>query len=76
MLDYLAVGVQVDDLSAAARRFQDLGFAIIWDGVDAGKPYDPATPPIESFKVEDPDGIVVDVSGKLDQWPGVSIPEP
>ena len=73
MLDYLHVGVQVDDLSAAARRFQDRGFAIIWDGVDAGKPYDPATPPSESFKVEDPDGIVVDVSGKPDQWPGVGI---
>lgn len=73
MLDYLHIGVQVNDLSAAARRFQDLGFQIIWDGVDAGKPYDPATPPSESFKVEDPDGIVVDVSGKADQWPGVGI---
>jgi len=71
MLDYLHIGVQVPDLSAAARRFQDLGFEIIWDGVDGGKPYDPATPPSESFKVEDPDGIVVDVSARSDQWPGV-----
>ena len=76
MLDYLHIGVQVSDLAAAARRFQELGFRIIWDGVDGGKPYDPATPPSESFKVEDPDGIVVDVSGSPDQWPGVSIEEP
>lgn len=73
LLDYLHIGVQVPDLATSARRFQQLGFDIIWDGVDAGKPYDPATPPSESFKVEDPDGIVVDVSGRPDQWPGVSI---
>jgi len=73
LLDYLHIGVQVPDLATSARRFQDLGFDIIWDGVDAGKPYDPATPPSESFKVEDPDGIVVDVSGRPDQWPGVTI---
>lgn len=55
------------------RRFKDLGFAIIWEGVDAGKPKDPATPPGESFKIEDPDGIEVDVSGKPDHWPRVGI---
>ncbi len=55
-----------------ASRFADLGFQIIWDGVDGGKPYDPSTPPSESFKVEDPDGIVVDVTASPDQWPGVS----
>lgn len=73
MLDYLHIGVQVGDLSAAARRMQELGFEIIWDGVDGGRPYDPSEPPSESFKVEDPDGIVVDVSGSPDQWPGVAI---
>ncbi len=73
MLDYLHIGVQVPDLAAAALRMQDLGFEIIWDGVDGGQPYDPANPPSESFKVEDPDGIVVDVSGSPDQWPGVTI---
>ncbi len=73
MLDYLHIGVQVPDLPAAAQRFQDLGFEIIWDGVDGGKPYDPASPPSESFKVEDPDGIVVDVSANPEQWPWVTM---
>lgn len=72
MLDYLHVGVQVDDLAAAASQLQELGFEIIWDGVNGGKPYDPATPPTESFKVADPDGIVVDVSANPNQWPGVT----
>lgn len=73
MLDYLHIGVVVDDLGAAATRFADLGFEIIWDGIDGGKAYDPTQPPSESFKVEDPDGIVVDVTASYDQWPGVAV---
>jgi catechol 2,3-dioxygenase-like lactoylglutathione lyase family enzyme len=73
MLDYLHIGVLVDDPSAAAIRLRNLGFEIIWDGVDGGKPYDPVNPPTESFKVADPDGIVVDVSANPDQWPGVTL---
>lgn len=71
MLDYLHIGVMVDDLSETAKRLQGLGFEILWDGVDGGKPYDSAHPPTESFKVADPDGIVVDVSANPEQWPGV-----
>lgn len=73
MLDYLHIGVQVPDLAETASRMTGLGFEIIWDGIDAGSPYDPASPPSESFKVEDPDGIVVDVTASPDQWPGVTI---
>jgi len=73
MLDYLHIGVLVDDLSAALRRCIDAGYEIIWDGVDAGHPYDPSSPPARSFKVEDPDGIVVDISASDDQWLGVSL---
>ena len=71
MLDYLHIGVMVPDMSAAAQRLEAMGFRIFWDGVDAGKPYDPASPPSRSFKVSDPDGIVVDVTAARDQWPGV-----
>ena len=73
MLDYLHVGIRVEDLSAVARRCLDLGFPIIWDGVDAGRPYDPQQLPAESFKVTDPDGIVVDITASRRQWPGVAL---
>ena len=73
MLDYLHIGVRVPDLLAAVRRCEAAGFPIIWDGVDGGQPYDPATPPAESFKVADPDGIVVDVTASPGQWPGVTL---
>jgi catechol 2,3-dioxygenase-like lactoylglutathione lyase family enzyme len=73
MLDYLHIGVRVDDLLATAKRCQELGFELFWDGIDGGQPYDPATPPSESFKVADSDGIAVDVSASRDQWPGVEL---
>jgi hypothetical protein len=41
--------------------------------VDGGKPYDPNLPPARSFKVEDPDGIVVDITADEEQWPGVEL---
>jgi catechol 2,3-dioxygenase-like lactoylglutathione lyase family enzyme len=75
MLDYLHIGVRVPDLREAAQRIDALGFQIIWDGVDGGKPYDPSSPPSKSFKVEDPDGIVVDITASDDQWPGVELEE-
>ena len=70
---YMHLGVKIDDLAGAIRRFNELGFAITWDGVDNPKPYDPGEPPAKSFKVEDPDGIVVDVTASDDQWPGVDL---
>ncbi len=73
MLDYLHIGVQVADLSAAANRCRELGFEIFWDDVRNGQAYDPAVPILQSFKVADPDGIAVDVSASPDQWPGVKL---
>ncbi len=73
LLDYLHIGVRVPDLMEAASRLEEMGFHIYWDGVAMGKAYDPATPPSESFKVEDPDGITVDVTASEDQWPGVGL---
>ena len=73
MLDYLHIGVRVADLRATAQRCEALGFRIFWDGVSDGKAYDPNTPPAQSFKVSDPDGIVVDVTASDDQWPGVTL---
>ena len=70
MLDYLHIGVRVPDLQEAAKRCEANGFTIISDGV-GGEEYDPNSPPDESFKVEDPDGIVVDVTADDGQWPGV-----
>jgi catechol 2,3-dioxygenase-like lactoylglutathione lyase family enzyme len=73
LLDYLHIGVVVPNLATTAQRLTNMGFHIYWDGVSGGKEYDPSHPPSESFKVEDPDGITVDVTGSREQWPGVGL---
>jgi catechol 2,3-dioxygenase-like lactoylglutathione lyase family enzyme len=73
---YLHIGVQVADLADTLRRCTDLGMEIICDDIDDCRPYDPANPPARSFKVQDPDGIVVDVTASDDQWLGVAPHEP
>ncbi len=75
MLDYLHIGVRVPDLREAAQRCEELGFEITWEGLDGTNPYDPNSDELPSiaFKVEDPDGIVVDITERDDQWPGVDI---
>ena len=75
MLDYLHIGVRVPDLKAAAQRCEELGFQITWEGLDGSKPYDAKSGelPSQAFKVEDPDGIVVDITEQDEQWPGVAL---
>ena len=70
---YLHVGVKVASLADALGRCTELGFTVICDDVDDCHPYDPTNPPTRSFKVEDPDGIVVDVTASDDQWLGVAL---
>jgi catechol 2,3-dioxygenase-like lactoylglutathione lyase family enzyme len=70
---YLHVGVKVANLAEALDRCTALGCSVICDDIDDCRPYDPANPPRHSFKVEDPDGIVVDVTASDDQWLGVKV---
>jgi len=65
----------VPNLHEAAKRGENLGFEITWEGLDGTKPYEKDTDELPSiaFKVEDPDGIVVDITERDDQWPGVDI---
>jgi catechol 2,3-dioxygenase-like lactoylglutathione lyase family enzyme len=70
---YLHLGVQVPDLRAAVNRCTALGFPIAWEAVDDPRPISPGELPTRSFKVEDPDGIVVDVTASEDQWPGINL---
>ena len=62
MVDYIHIGVGVPDLAAAARRLRDMGFTIYSDGLGGKTPLDPDNLEQPAFKVEDPDGITVDVS--------------
>lgn len=71
MLDYLHIGVRVADIEAAARQLLDMGYEIFSDGLGGKIPVDIHNITEGAFKVEDPDGITVDVTASDEQWPGV-----
>jgi len=73
MLDYLHIGVRVPNLKTAAERCQELGFQIFSDGLGGKQVLNPDNLQEEAFKVEDPDGITVDITGTKTQWPGVEL---
>ena len=75
MLDYLHIGVLVPDLEAAAKRLLDMGYEIFSDGLAGKVPLSPDNLSEGAFKVEDPDGITVDVTSSNDQWPGARLQE-
>jgi catechol 2,3-dioxygenase-like lactoylglutathione lyase family enzyme len=70
---YLHVGVRVDDLAATIDKCLAIGLNIFCDDINVCRDFDPANPPTESFKVEDPDGVVVDISASKSQWLGVTM---
>jgi len=73
MLDYLHIGIVVADLTATAQRLRQLGFKIYSDGLDGKEITDLANFTEGAFKVEDPDGITVDVTASDQQWPGTQL---
>ena len=73
MLDYLHIGVRTANLEEAAQRLLDMGYEIFSDGLSGKVPLDVNNLEDGAFKVEDPDGITVDVTASDDQWPGVRL---
>lgn len=72
--EFIHFGVIVDDLAAVWRRLKELGAEFSKENVKDRNPIDPVGVPAVSFKVLDPDGNVVDVSGNRAEWRGVSVP--
>ena len=73
MLDYLHIGVRVRDLEGTAARLLDMGYEIFSDGLAGKIPVDVTNIEEGAFKVEDPDGITVDITASDEQWPGVQM---
>ena len=69
MVDYLHIGVRVPDLETAAKRLRKMGYELFSDGL-SGKIPEGEEITQGAFKVEDPDGIAVDVTASDNQWPG------
>lgn len=66
--EFMHVGFLVDDLAATYRRLVDQGATIAREDVKERRKVRPDTVPTGSFKVLDPDGNVIDISERPDEW--------
>ncbi len=67
--EFIHLGFIVADLDAAFDQCVANGFEILRDNVKDRNA--PDARPTVSFKVADPDGNVIDVTGRKDEWRGV-----
>jgi catechol 2,3-dioxygenase-like lactoylglutathione lyase family enzyme len=67
--EYIHFGLLVEDARAALRRLRDAGATFLRENVKERNEMDEMIPS-GSFKVADPDGNVIDISGNRDEWRG------
>jgi len=65
--EFVHLGFLVDDLGKTYLRLREMGAAIVRDDVKQRRSPS-GTVPHGSFKVLDPDGIVLDISERPDEW--------
>jgi len=66
--EFIHLGLLVDDLATIYQRLTTLGATIVRDDVKERRPHEADQPPVGSFKVLDPDGNVLDISERVDEW--------
>ena len=66
--EFIHLGFLTNDLGAIYQRLRAIGVEIARDDINERRDYDPAAPPTRSFKVLDPDGNVLDISGPDNEW--------
>jgi catechol 2,3-dioxygenase-like lactoylglutathione lyase family enzyme len=71
--EFMHFGVIVEDLAGIYKTLQASGAKLLRDDIKKRDEIDPNDPPIRSFKVEDPDGNVVDITCAKNEWRGVSV---
>jgi catechol 2,3-dioxygenase-like lactoylglutathione lyase family enzyme len=66
--EFIHLGFWVDDLAATYQRLLALGAKIVREDVKERRDFTGDAPPVGSFKVLDPDGNVLDISERIDEW--------
>ncbi|MSS70730.1 MAG: VOC family protein [Candidatus Latescibacteria bacterium] len=69
--EFIHLGFIVEDLDAAFDKCVANGFEVLRDNVKERN--EPDARPTVSFKVSDPDGNVIDVTRRKDEWRGVKV---
>ena len=70
--EYIHFGIYVDDLQAAWHRLKGSGAPGV-KTVKGRNEIDQDAPPELAFKVTDPDGNVIDVTGDPGEWRGIEV---
>ena len=71
--EFIHFGVIVEDLAGVYKALQESGATLLRDNIKTRDDIDADQLPTRSFKVEDPDGNVIDVTCAKDEWRGVTI---
>lgn len=66
--EFIHLGFLVEDLAATYQRLMALNAKIVREDVKERREYAGNAPPVGSFKVLDPDGNVLDISERQDEW--------
>jgi catechol 2,3-dioxygenase-like lactoylglutathione lyase family enzyme len=66
--EFIHLGFLVNDLAATYRRLVNLGAEVVREDVKERLIFDATHIPQGSFKVLDPDGNVLDISERPDEW--------
>jgi catechol 2,3-dioxygenase-like lactoylglutathione lyase family enzyme len=70
--EYIHFGFIVADARETFQTLQQAGATFLRDNVKTRDPIRPGEVPPGSFKVEDPDGNVVDITGNPEEWRGAA----
>ena len=70
--EFIHFGLIVDDAKAVFLRLQQAGVMFLRDNIKTRDPIRPGEVPPGSFKVEDPDGNVVDITDNPQEWRGAA----
>lgn len=66
--EFIHLGFWVDDLTAVYQRLVAQKATVVREDVKERREFAGDAPPVGSFKVLDPDGNVLDISGRPDEW--------
>jgi catechol 2,3-dioxygenase-like lactoylglutathione lyase family enzyme len=66
--EFIHLGFLVDDLATVYKKVVELGGKIVREDVKARREFAGDAPPVGSFKALDPDGNVLDISERPDEW--------
>ena len=66
--EFIHLGFLVKDLTTVYQRLRSLDASIVRDDIKERFPHDSTAVPTGSFKVLDPDGNVLDISERPDEW--------